>query len=180
MATVYKFIEKDGVCIKTEKTNDISLYWIEQILGKVKVKGSKKEFEKIVIKNRFYGKDVDGIYIVERKYLTRDVVCSFITSYYNGIRSIQNHPYTRDLFDDELLDDLDIIVLTSKWFYRGNNKLSDDYCTYRKEDVNDKLMQEIKDNNAVQQKYYEDYNNQFSTFSVAKSKLKIKWSDCTR
>ena len=49
-ATVYKFIEKDGICIKTEKTNDISLYWIDQILGKVKVKGAKQEFEKIVIK----------------------------------------------------------------------------------------------------------------------------------
>ena len=165
--TVYKFIEKDGVCIKTEKTTDISLYWIEQILGKAVVKGSKKEFEKIAIKNRHF--DVDGTYLVERKYLTRDIVCSFITSYYNGTRSVQSHPYTRDLFDDELLDDLDIVVLTTKWFYSGDNKLNDVYRTFRKEVVNDGLLQALKENDIKQQEDYEYHNRN-------RVKQKIAWA----
>ena len=165
--TVYKFIEKDGICIKTEKTTDISLYWIDRILGKVTVKGSKKEFEKIVIKNRHF--DVDGTYLVERKHLTRDVVCHFITSYYNGERSVQNHPYTMDLFDDELLNDLDIVVLTTKWFAIGDNRLYDHYRTFRKDKVNDELIRALKENDIKQLEDYEYHNRRLT-------KQKIVWA----
>ena len=119
---VYKFVEKDGKYGLTEKAV-FNPYTIERILGKVKI--GRKCYEKIYVQD-CYG-IFFGTFLTERKNLTFDVVEHFVTSYSYGIRSVQNHPYTEDLFDDQLIDDVGMAVLTYKHFYSSQDCLADVY-----------------------------------------------------
>lgn len=106
----------------------INPYTIEMIFGKTKIEGSKLDWEKIMIKRD--ARDSGEYYIVRRKDLLKktDAIIRFVQSYCNGSRSLQWHPYTRDLFDDDLLEDAGIRVLTYKHFYGSDGEVKDVYC----------------------------------------------------
>ena len=141
---VYKFrIEPDGSYVLVAKAY-LNLYCIERILGKAKVKGDRKTYELIEIKD--YGCPIcDGTYLVERKKLTFGVVCHFITTHAYGARSVQHHPYSADLLDDELLDDLGIEVLKYKHFYSSDDFLADCFYPVKKDAVSDELLKQLKE-----------------------------------
>lgn len=133
--------EKDGKCVLTAKA-EINPYHIEKILGKASVKGSKKIYEYIYIKA--FNCDFEGVLLTERKNLNFDVVTSFIETYYNGDRSVENHPYYADLKDNELLDDLDIEVLTYKIFYSISGLRTRFYPCKRNE-ITEELRESLKE-----------------------------------
>lgn len=140
---VYKFIVDDnGQYVLTAKGN-VNLYGVERILGKVKVKGDRKTYELIEIKNRYF--DDDGYYLTEREKLTFDIVARFVTSHDNGDRSVQHRPFYDDLKDKELLDDLGMEVLTYKHYYSGNDFLADCFMPMKKIDVTEELIQKLKE-----------------------------------
>lgn len=143
VAKVYKFIQsEDGKYILTDVSTQVNLYGIYRILGTVKVKGKRNVYEKIEIKNRYFNDD--GIYLTERKNLTREILFHFITSCYYGDRSEQHFPYKSDLLDKTLLEDLGITVLTYKYFYSGNRKLCDLYYPVETENITDELKTKLQ------------------------------------
>lgn len=138
---IYRFEEHDGQYVITEKATLPGLP-IERILGKVVIK--KSIYEKVELKSLFVP---EGVYLVKRKKLTFQTVKQFVTFYSDGTRCVQHHPYTDDLFDDELLDDIGMTVLTYKHFYSGNNLLADVYYPVKKEKVTDELLAQIEEIN---------------------------------
>ena len=137
---IYTFVAVQEKYQLTSKA-EANLYHIERILGAVKVQGKSELFEKVEIKDRYTG--FEGIFLTERKNLNFDVVEDFVTGYYNGVRSVQSHPYTDDLLDDDLLDDLDMTVLTYKHFYSMGGGLCDVYYPVKKEKATDELRQTL-------------------------------------
>lgn len=122
MGYLYKLLP-DG---KIELTHEaeINIFNIDKIFRKVKAKGRRVDFELVALRSRDYG---PVNIAVKRSDITYDVMSHFITSYYNGDRSVQRHPYTDDLFDDDILDDLGMCVLTYKYYYAGSRFLADMY-----------------------------------------------------
>ena len=141
--TVYKYEidEKTGKYVLTSKTNMISLYWIERILGVVQVKGAKVPYELIEIKNRHY--DVDGLYLVKRKHINRDIIESFVSSCSYCTRSVQHRPYTDDLKDPDLLSDIGAMVFTYKHWACGDKVLYDEYIAIKKENITTEFLEKL-------------------------------------
>ena len=136
---IYQFAVVQGE-IQLIARADGNLYNIERILGVVKVKGKKELFEKVEIKDRLSG--FAGIFLTERKNLNFDVISHFITNFSNGVRTVQSHPYTDDLYDDELLGDLGIKVLNYKHFYPMSGGMHDVF--YPAKDVTEDLLRELE------------------------------------
>ncbi len=128
----WKVVSLPGRICKGEEVI-IDPYTIEMILGKTKIEGSKLDWEKIMTKRD--ARDFGEYYIVRRKDLLKktDAIIRFVQSYCNGSRSLQWHPYTRDLFDDNLLEDAGIIVLNYKHFYSGDGEIDDVYYAVSKD-----------------------------------------------
>ena len=144
---IYRFEEHDGKYVITEKATLPHLS-IERILGKVVIKNGV--YEKVELKSGIFGSACDGIYLTKRKNLTYSIVKQFIETYSNGTRSVQRHPYTDDLFDDELLDDIGMTVLTYKYFYSGDDRLVDTYYPVKKEDVTEELLSQLEETSKQQ------------------------------
>lgn len=137
---IYKAIEKNGKYEITAKA-ELNPYTIEKMLGTVVIKN--KIYEKIAVKTRYMTEPVYGL--TERANLTFDVVASFVTSFSNGDRSVDSHPYTEDLLDDDLLDDVGMVVLTRKHFFSSSNHLAEVYYPVKKEKVNDELIEYLNE-----------------------------------
>lgn len=104
--------------------SDINVFNINRIFEKVRVKGRRVDFELVELRGRDYGPIK---VLVKRSDINFEVMCHFVTSYYNGDRSVQRHPYTADLFDNDILEDLNMCVLTYKYYYSGERFLADVY-----------------------------------------------------
>ena len=119
---------------------EIGCYVICRIICKRMVKGRKTEYEEIEI--------IDGgkhrRCLVKRKDITVPVLISLICFYENGTRSVQWHPYTDDLLDVSLLDELGITILTYKHYYFGDKKLCDVYCPVKKDEVTPELLEKLQ------------------------------------
>jgi len=113
---------------------------ITKIIGKRMVKGRKTEFEEIefVEPNKERHRC-----LIKRKELTPSDIISLIEFCEAGTRSIQWHPYTEDLMDLSLLDDLGIEVLTYKHYYWGDKKLCDVYLATKRENVTEELKEKL-------------------------------------
>ena len=114
---------------------------ITKIIEKRMVKGRKTEFEEIefVEPNKERHRC-----LIKRKELTPSEIISLIEFCEAGTRSIQWHPYTEDLMDLSLLDDLGIEVLTYKHYYWGDKKLCDVYLATKKENVTEELKEKLE------------------------------------
>lgn len=165
----YEIDEKTGKYVLTSKTNQISLYWIERILGVVPVKNSKVPYELIEIKNRHY--NVDGLYLVKRKNITFDIICSFVSSCSYCTRSEQSRPYTKDLKDPDLLSDLGIRIFTYKHWACGDKVLYDHYIAIREKDIDQEFLHKIKSWSEAAIAEYK-YSIGFD-----KQEAKIKWEE---
>lgn len=107
---------------------DINIFNINRIFEKVKVKGRRVDFELVELRGRDYGPIK---VLVKRSDINFEVMCHFVTTYYNGDRSVQHRPYTADLFDNDILEDLNMCVLTYKYYYSGERFLADVYYPCR-------------------------------------------------
>ena len=119
---------------------------ITKIIGKRMVKGRKTEFEEIEFVEP---NEERHRCLIKRKELTPSEIIGLVEFYEHGARSVQWHPYTEDIMDLSLLDDLGIEVLTYKHYYWSDKKLCDVYLATKKENVTeelkDKLEQRSKD-----------------------------------
>lgn len=168
---IYKFVSNGDEIELTAKAEG-NLYCVERILGKVIVKGKNELFEMIEIRNRL-SPQLNGIFLTERNNFNFDNIKSFIKFYSNGNRSKQWHPYEQDLKDDTLLSDLGIAVLTYKRFYSTDNKICDDYYVCKKEDVNEKLKEELKER-SIQS---ENEAKRLRTIWASHEKRTINWEN---
>jgi hypothetical protein len=114
---------------------------ITKIIGKRMVKGRKTEFEEIefVEPNKERHRC-----LIKRKELTPSEIISLIEFCERGVRSVQWHPYTEDLMDLSLLDDLGIEVLTYKHYYWGDKELCDVYLATKRENVTEELKEKLE------------------------------------
>ena len=114
---------------------------ITKIIGKRTVKGRKTEFEEIefVEPNKERHRC-----LIKRKELIPSDIISLIEFCEAGTRSIQWHPYTEDLMDLSLLDDLGIEVLTYKHYYWSDKKLCDVYLATKRENVTEELKEKLE------------------------------------
>lgn len=114
---------------------------ITKIIGKRMVKGRKTEFEEIefVEPNKERHRC-----LIKRKELIPSDIISLIEFCEAGTRSIQWHPYTEDLMDLSLLDDLGIEVLTYKHYYWSDKKLCDVYLATKRENVTEELKEKLE------------------------------------
>ena len=174
----------DIVCdqFETDRNNNITLtkqatvnsVFIERIIGKRKVKGRKTDFEEIELAefSPFDAHVTRTRCLVKRKDLSPSILMQFILFYCNGARSVQWHPYTDDLLDKELLDDLGVEVLTYKHYYLGDKQLCDVYCPVMKDDVTEELKNELKERtkNAIRQE-----NFWYDQRQREKPKNQIQW-----
>lgn len=113
---------------------------ISKIIGKRMVKGRKTEFEEIEFvepNNKRYR------CLIKRKELTPSEIIRLVEFCDAGTRSIQWHPYTEDILDLSLLDDLVIEILTYKHYYWGDKKLCDVYLATKKENVTEELKEKL-------------------------------------
>ena len=114
---------------------------ITKIIGKRMVKGRKTEFEEI----EFVEPNKERCRcLIKRKELTPSEIISLIEFCEAGTRSIQRHPYTEDLMDLSLLDNLGIEVLTYKHYYWGDKKLCDVYLAAKRENVTEELKEKLE------------------------------------
>lgn len=134
----YMFKEQNGKIELISKAK-INPYNIEKILGQTKVKGKHQMYEYVYLKSRNF----EGVLLIERKALNYDIVSHFIQCYSSGFRSVENHPYTLDLKDSNLFDDLGITVLTYKYFYICNG-LRTCYYPCKKSDVSEELIEKLQ------------------------------------
>lgn len=136
-AYLFKTID-NGVCLLTHE-GKANLYRIDRIIAKrgVKKKGRHVDYEEVVI---------DGTHcLIKRKDLTFTVMSQFVACTKHESRSVQHRPYTDDLLDESLLNDLGLTVLTFKHYYSANDELCDLYYLARSEDVNDNLIKKLND-----------------------------------
>lgn len=136
----YKFVKNGDKYEITEKAL-FNPYHIERILGKVTIKN--KVYELIEIKGRWAS--FEGVYLTERKNITFKVLDSFVSMCSAGDRSEQWHPYTEDLLDPDLLDDIGAKVLTYKHFYSGSNEICDVYCAVKTDEVTEELINALNE-----------------------------------
>lgn len=129
---------------------------ITKIIGKRMVKGRKTEFEEIefVEPNKERHRC-----LIKRKELTPSEIISLIEFCEAGTRSIQWHPYTEDLTDLSLLDDLGIEVLTYKHYYWSDKKLCDVYLATLKENVTEELKEKLEQRSKEAIREYEDHKS---------------------
>lgn len=119
----YKFEESGNEVHITLQTNELIPNNIERILGvvdkKVFINGRRNNsvFEKVEIKSYYFPSE-NGIYLMKRKDLMQfNIMGSFVSSYWNGIRTEESHPYWEDLMDETIIKDMNCTVLTYKhWF----------------------------------------------------------------
>ena len=130
--------------------------YITKIIGKRIVKGRKTEFEEIefVEPNKERHRC-----LIKRKELTPSEIIRLIEFCEHGARSIQWHPYTEDLIDLSLLDDLEIEVLTYKHYYWGDKKLCDVYLATKKENVTEELKERLAQRSKDAIRSCEDHKN---------------------
>ena len=114
---------------------------ITKIIGKRMVKGRKTEFEEIefVEPNKKRHRC-----LIKRKELTPSEIIGLVEFCDAGARSIQWHPYTEDILDSSILDDVGIEVLTYKHYYWGDKKLYDVYWATLKDNVTEELKEELE------------------------------------
>lgn len=129
---------------------------ITKIIGKRMVKGRKTEFEEIefVEPNKERHRC-----LIKRKELTPSEIISLIEFCEAGTRSIQWHPYTEDLMDLSLLDDLGIEVLTYKHYYWGDKELCDVYLATKRENVTEELKEKLEQRSKEAIRECEDHKN---------------------
>ena len=113
---------------------------ITKIIGKRMVKGRKTEFEEIE-----FVKPNNERYrcLIKRKELTSSEVAGLIEFCECGVRSAQRRPYTEDLMDLSLLDDLGIEVLTYKHYFWRDKELCDLYLATKRENVTEELKEKL-------------------------------------
>ena len=78
---------------------------LRRIIGKRNVKGRKVDFEEIEIQDQSSAR---YRCLIKRKDLTVSDVLGLIVCYENGTRSIQSHPYTEDILDPSIIDELEM------------------------------------------------------------------------
>ena len=124
---LFEINDRDECKITYEASIYPSAFSLRKIIGKRTFKNKKTVFEEIEL--------FDGTRcLIKRKCLTEHIVRSFITGNEHGIRSVQHYPYTDDLLDTSLLDELNIEVLTYKHYYSGDKKIRDIYLPIKKDD----------------------------------------------
>lgn len=104
------------------------------------VKGRKTEFEEIEFVEP---NEERHRCLIKRKELTPSEIISLIEFCERGVRSVQRRPYTEDLMDLSLLDDLEIEVLTYKNYFWGDKKLCDVYLATKKENVTEEVKEKL-------------------------------------
>ena len=129
---------------------------ITKIIGKRIVKGRKTEFEEIEFVEP--NKERQRC-LIKRKELTPSEIISLVEFCEAGTRSIQWHPYTEDLMDLSLLDDLGIEVLTYKHYYWSDKKLCDVYLATKRENVTEELKEKLDQRSKEAIHEYEDHKN---------------------
>ena len=129
---------------------------ITKIIGKRMVKGRKTEFEEIefVEPNKERHRC-----LIKRKELTPSEIISLVEFCEAGTRSIQWHPYTEDLMDLSLLDDLGIEVLTYKHYYWSDKKLCDVYLATKRENITEELKEKLDQRSKEAIRECEDHKN---------------------
>lgn len=160
--TFYKFQESENEVHITHQTKELNPHAIERILGvvskKVFVNGRKSRsvFEKIEIKNYYFPSE-NGIYLMKRKDLMQfNIMGSFVSSYWNGIRLEESHPYWKDLMDDTIIEDMDCKVLTYKhWFSTSYpDHISNCFMLVKNKDVKDKTNEIESRNKEVEEEFH--------------------------
>lgn len=155
MKYCYTFKEQNGIYELTGKA-EFNPYNIEKILGKVKVKGKRQDYELIYIKSE-YPRIYDGIVLTERKNLTFKVVTFFIRTCWYCERSVEHRPYYNDLKDKELLNDLDIEVLTYQRYWESEKCITTCFYPCKRDEITEELKTELEERTKCAKEQLEDF-----------------------